>query len=259
MLRLLKIGRSARKALLPTAVALTVALTAAAPARAIFIAGFSGNTQPSHTAPGPGVGGTVNFAVYDATTGGSAGDTFGTGLAGFDALFTASAGSGAFNTASRYLYVYQTVNNGPNAGAFPISTNSVQATPANITSYGTVAGTSFSTTVVGAAAGFGDPSTFSGGAAPVIVLQAGNSTPTLLLGSTSLRALFSPELTAGAKSTLWVYTSNVAPQIGVTGLIDGGTTADGRAPTAVPEPSAVALSLIGLPALMLLRRRRAGA
>jgi len=238
------------------------AVAFATPARGAFIGSFSGNTQPNHTSPGQGVGGTINFAVYDRTTGGSAGDTFGTGLAGFDALFTAAGGSGAFNTASRYLYLYQTVNNGPGAGSFPISLNSVQVFPAFLTSYGTFTGTSFSTTVLGAPAGFNDPGTISTGAAPVVVGgQAGLVTPLILLGSTSIRANYAPEVFANQKSVLFGYTSNQGPVIDHSGLIDGGTTTDGLAASAgtVPEPSAVVLSLIGLPLGLFLRRRLARA
>jgi len=245
-------------------VLLTLAVVAVgAPARAAFLTTDSGNTQPYHTVPGPGVGGTVNFTVLDRT-GGTAGDVFGTGIANFDALFVAAAGSGAFDASAQYLYLYQTVNNGPSAGSFPISTNTVEVTPGFLTSYGTFTGTSFSTTVLGAPAGFNDPSAISTGASPVIVTgQGGLSSPGLILGSTSLRALFTPELFAGGKSVLWGYTSNRAPAIGQTGLIDGGTTSNGAVPTAagppVPEPSAVVLSLIGLPIGLLLRRRMARA
>jgi len=249
-----------RRALLPAFVALS-AVMATAPARAAFVTEFSGNTQPYHTVPGPGVGGTVNFAVLDRT-GGTPGDTFGTGIANFDALFVAAAGSGALDTSAQYLYLYQTVNNGPSAAAFPISTNTVAVTPGFLTSFGTFTGTSFSTTVVGVPAGFSDPSAVQTGASPSIVSgQNGLGTPTVILGETSLRALFNPELMAGGKSILWGYTSDRRPDIGQTGLIDGGTTSNGRVPTAtfppVPEPSAVVLSLIGLPIGLLLRRRAA--
>ncbi|HWE38521.1 MAG TPA: hypothetical protein VG406_18265, partial [Isosphaeraceae bacterium] len=65
----------------------TLTLAAAAPAGADFVAGEAGNTQPHVTNPAPGVGGTIDFAVYDRT-GGTAGDVFGTGVANFDALFS---------------------------------------------------------------------------------------------------------------------------------------------------------------------------
>lgn len=251
-------GLACRRLVLPAFVALGAVL-ATAPAQAAFIAADSGNTQPYHTVPGPGVGGTVNFAVFD-NTGGTSGDTFGTGISNFNSLFTAASGSAAFDTTAKFLYLYQTVNNGPSAGSFPISTNTVFVTPSLLSSYGTFTGTKFSTTVLGTPAGFGDPSTGSVPTSPVVLVsgQAGLSAPSLTLGSSSLRALYSPELVSGAMSILWGYTSNSAPVFAATGLIDGGTTADGRAPAAavtVPEPSAVVLSLIGVPFALLLRRR----
>jgi len=237
------------------------ALAFAATARASLIPGDSGNTQPNHTNPGAGVGGTVNFAVYDRTTGGTATDTFGTGLANFNTLFAAGSGSAAFDTTARYLYLYQVVNNGPNAGSFPISTSSVQVFPSLTTSFGTFTGTSFGTTVVGNPAGFADPGTISlGGAAPTVVLNGSSAQPNLVLeGSTSLRIIFTVgnELTSGRFSVLYGYTSNAAPVVDHAGLIDGGTTTDGLVLSAgtVPEPSAIVLSLIGLPLGLLLRRR----
>jgi len=249
-------GHASRRFVLPAVLALGAVL-ATAPARAAFIAADSGNTQPYHTVPGPGVGGTVNFAVFDRT-GGTATDPFGTGISNFTSLFTAASGSSAFDANAQFLYLYQTVNNGPSAGAFPISTNSVFVNPTLVTSYGSFTGTKFSTTVLGTPAGFSDPSTGQVPTSPVVLQsgQSGLTAPTVILGSTSFRALFGPELAAGAQSVLYGYTSNSAPIFVNTGLIDGGTTADGRAPSAaVPEPSAVVLSLIGLPFGLLLRRR----
>jgi hypothetical protein len=251
-------GRKVRPALLPVVVAVAAAMVGT-PARAAYLASFSGNTQPYHNnVQGPGVGGTVNFAVYD-TTGGSAGDTWGTGVANFNSLFTAAAGSGALDTTAKYLYVYQTVNNGPSAGSFPISVNAVLVNPALVTSYGTFTGSSFSATVLGSPAGFGNPAADTTGATPGITTgQSGLNAPTVGLRTTSLVAIFSPEIAANSKSNLWAYTSNAAPIFAQTGLLDGGTTADGRVPTAVPEPSAALLSLIGLPFGLLLWRRLAG-
>jgi hypothetical protein len=249
-----------------TAFALAFAVTAA-PARAGYLAAFSGNTQPYHTVPGNGVGGTINFAVYDALGGvGASGptDTWGTGVANFNNLFVAGSGSGALSTTSRYLYLFQVVNNGPSSASFPISTQTTSAIPALISSFGSFTGTSFGPTsapfVLGVPSGFGDPSAASVPATPAITGGvAGLIAPgSLILGSTSLKALFTTELTSGQSSTIYGFTSNVAPSVfSSAGLIDGGTTADGRAPTAIPEPSAIVLGLIGLPFGLLLRRRLA--
>jgi len=236
------------------------ALAFAAPARASLIPGDSGNTQPNHTNPGAGVGGTVNFAVYDRTTGGTATDTFGTGLANFNSLFTAGTGSGAFDTSARYLYLYQVVNNGPNSGSFPIAANSVQVNPGFVTSFGTFTGTSFGSTIVGPPAGFADPGTISLGGTPTVVLNGAADQPNFVQeGSSSIRIIYTAvnELTTGRFSVLYGYTSNSAPVTDHSGMIDGGTTTDGFVLSAgtVPEPSAIVLSLIGLPLGLLLRRR----
>lgn len=216
---------------------------------AASISAFSGNTQPSHS-PAPGVGGTVDFAVYNHT-GGTAGDTFDTGFAGFNALFTAGVGSGAFDTSAQYLYLFETVNNGPYSASFPISQNSVGVTGSRVTSFGGFTSLDFSTKILGTAAGFAEPSGHSTGATPIIAATAGSSFPLVLDGSSSLKALFTTELNSGQESILWGYTSNYGPAFGNTGIVDGGTTADGSVPTAAvvptssPEPSAIALFGLG--------------
>jgi hypothetical protein len=62
----------------------------------------------------PIMGGTVYFAVYKNMSG-AEGDTFGTGMPGFDQLFRRtmsnnSPDSPAFDATARYLYLYQVVN-----------------------------------------------------------------------------------------------------------------------------------------------------
>jgi hypothetical protein len=156
------------------------------------------------------------------------------------------------------LYIYETTNNGPSASSFPISVNTVALAPPTVLSFGTFTGVAFTTPVMGAPAGFTDPSPASTGASsPTITTASGLSTPIVTLGATSLKAFFSPELTAGKSSVLWGVTSNFAPTFLPTGLIDGGTTADGTAAApSVPEPSVIALSLVGLPfAAWILRRK----
>jgi hypothetical protein len=211
------------------------------------------------------VGGTINFTVLDALSGGgSANDTWGTGVANFNTLFVAGGGSGALSTTSRYLYLFQVVNNGPSSASFPISTQTTFVNPALVSSFGSFTGATFGTTsapfIQGVPAGFGDPSVASVPSNPAITGGvAGLIAPgSLILGSTSLKALFTTELTSGQSSTIYGFTSNVAPSVfSSAGLIDGGTTADGRAPTAIPEPSSIVLGLIGLPFGLLLRRRLA--
>ncbi len=62
-----------------------------------YLQGFSGNVQAASTT---GADFSAAFAVLDSTSGGSAGDAFGTGFAGFDALANV-------DTTARCLYLYQ--------------------------------------------------------------------------------------------------------------------------------------------------------
>ncbi len=233
-------------------------------AEANFIGNFTGNTQPQHAITG--VGGTINFAVYD-TTGGGGTDPWNVGV-NLSALFTHGQGSATnLDTTAKYLYLFQTNNNGMNSSTIGIGSNTVSIVSSSLTSFGSFAGTSFSTGVLGTAAGFGDQSTASTGATPTVLTgQLGLDVPTsFTLNPSSLVANYSPELGGGStptESVLWGYTSNYAPSFGVGGLLDGGTTADGTVPFAntVPEPGSVVLSAIGLSALGLVfsRRRRTG-
>jgi len=227
-----------------------------------FIAAFSGNTQPEHT-PQPAVGGTINFAVYN-TTGGTGSDPWNVGV-NMSALFVHGSTSAVnLDTTAKYLYLFQTYDNGPNASTVGISENTVGVNASYLTSFGSFAGTSFSTPVLGTPAGFGDISPASTGATPIVLSgQGGLDVPTTFtLTSGSLIANYSPEIGGGSapyESVLWGYTSNYAPNFVIGGLLDGGTTADGYVPAAVPEPSSVVLSVIGLSAIGLgaYRRRRA--
>src|SRR5215469_5441080 len=89
-----------------------------APASASVLTADAGNTQPAFA--GTGVAGTVDFAVYAncVATCGSA-DPFGVGGT-IKANFTAGTSSGAFDASAKYLYLFETVNNGPNDASFSI-------------------------------------------------------------------------------------------------------------------------------------------
>lgn len=249
------LGRGLGK-MLPALLALT--LLCSGTAQAGFLTAFSGNTQPQDSGgtspPTLKVGGTINFTVLDRT-GGSAGDTFGTGLAGFDTTFVAAAGSGAFDTTAKYLYLFQVVNNGLNKANFPVSTSSLGTNVSLTTSLGSFTGTSFTTTVLGAPAGFADQSPASTGAAPAITLASGLVAPTLIT-IPFIQALYTPNgLAADVKSTIWGFTSNQAPTFGNGALLGAGSSANGQLVAPVPEPASAVLAALGLPLGLLLRKR----
>jgi len=232
-----------------------------------YLLPFSGNTFPSSLAGG-GVDAHVNFAVLDHT-GGTLGDSFNTGLAGFDAHFVAGVGSGALSTGSKYLYLFQTVNDGVNTAG--ITTNSVSVDTAFVTSHGVFAGTGFTQVVlgvptktaaggpyigVGAAAGNTSPASVVG-SAPGMALNGAVVGPSFTtFGSSSVVAFFFPPLGAGATSAVWGYTSDMAPTFQTTGILDHGTTANGTVPSATPEPASLVLGVFGVLGLVGYGRRK---
>ncbi len=231
-----------------------LALASAATARADFVAGQAGTTQPYVTSPAPGVGGTIDFAVYERADG-TAGDVFGTGVANFDTLFSAGLNSGKLDTSAHYLYLFQTINNGPSSGSFPIDVQGIFNSGAHPTSSGTFAGTSFSETVLGTPAGFGTPSPVETDGLPTILAgRAGLLTPSLNQFPQYLYEVDGTGLKSGQATILWGFTSNTAGFPMAATLSGGGTLgADGGVvmPGVVPEPSSLALAAIG-------RRPRAG-
>jgi hypothetical protein len=84
-------------------------VSCAATAHATIVASHSGNTRTVAESIMTNDF-TLNFAVFER--GGTAGDRFGTGLADFDSRFVPGANSPAFDTTARYLYLYQSVNDG---------------------------------------------------------------------------------------------------------------------------------------------------
>jgi hypothetical protein len=245
------------------------------PASAGFLTG--GNTFPSSPGPpGTGVDGHVNFAVFD-TSGGSAGDTWGTGLAGFDAAFVAGIlASPALDTTAKYLYLYQTVNDGSNANV--ISTNSVSVDAVSfVTSWGHFSAVGFTQTPPGTLTAAGGP--YVGGtsaaagsatvASPIFIGAGGGvaasgvaQTPTAISNTgLSIAALFFGDLlAAGEVSAVWGYTSNHGPIRSATGIIDGGTVAQGTVLVAgLPEPASLAVwaGLLSVAGLVGFRSRRA--
>jgi hypothetical protein len=193
------------------------------------------------------------------------GDTFGTGLAGFDAHFVAGVGSGPLSTGSKYLYLFQTVNDG--ASTTGITTNSVSVDTGFVTSHGVFAGTGFTQAGVKTAAGGpyigvgGAPGNTAPastvGSAPGVALNAAAVGPSFTtFGSNSVIAFFFPPLAQGSTSAIWGYTSDMAPTFQTTGILDHGTTADGTVPSATPEPASLVLGVFGVLGLVGYGRRK---
>jgi len=235
-------------------------------AKASLLTSFSGNTQPSFL----GTIGYIDFAVYD-TAGGVAGDRFGTGDATMDASLAAFGSlNGGTALTSSFLYLYQNVNTGVD-----IASGSVNANGATLTSAGFLATLGFTQVTAGhpflgaAAAAPGNPSPAVTGATaangtPIVV--AGLVAPTTVsAGASSVVATYGTRLNSanGNLSTLWGFTSNIAPAFNFGSIQDSGPASNGTVPSnsasAVPEPSSLAIA--GLGALGLigygLRRRKA--
>ena len=85
----------------------------------------------------------------------------------------------------------------------------------------------------------------------------GDVTPTNIYidyGSNSFKiALFTPSLPAGQFAEVGLFTSPNPPVMIVSSVINSGRSAQGEAPTPVPEPATI--SLLGLAGLALLRRK----
>lgn len=106
-------------------------------AEAAFLQKGCGNTRPQAS---QGVGSTINFAVLERT-GGVPGDTWATGLGDFDSRFVRGIDyedlmSPRLDRGAKYLYLYQTVNNGEYG--LPVEHSSIRllVDPRYLTSWG---------------------------------------------------------------------------------------------------------------------------
>ena len=243
----------------------------ATPARAALIGAFSGNTQPAFGATDA----YVDFAVFN-TTGGTAGDTYGTGNAGFDSALTAAG----ISTTPGFLYLYEISN---------VSTTSTIISMSAQTAPIAAGGSSgLSLGILGSNLSLNDnlgqvssTNPFGTGAAANIVsgpsVNPPGSTPWVVTNSnvvaqptsfqfgsgltTANNFTLNVTLAGGATSRLFGYTSAVGPNGFTTASVINqlGQGANGAVPTSVPEPGPVALASIGglVAAAGAFRRRRA--
>lgn len=217
------------------------------PARAGLLQAYSGNTDTENTSASLQF--LFDFAVYDRLSGGSAaGDTFGTGYSGFDAL-------SLVDTTARYLYLYEISSALGTLQYFEALqvlgvTSTTQVNLAFTDSNGVVSSTNpFGTNAVNfqtnAPANVGVTS-------PGLVAQSG-----LVAGSLSLSGgTFEDNVSvpAGSTSEIIGFTSNDPPELSSaqsTAFFTGGTI-----PIPVPEPGSLALCIAAAGGGFVLSRAR---
>jgi hypothetical protein len=219
-----------------------------------YLQAFSGN---SHAASTAGAEIIENYAVL-SRSGGTAGDVYGTGFAGFDAL-------AGIKENAQYLYLYQftPLTGGFAGGAFGDS----QPRFGSITSVGTA---NLSLTdnngAVSPTNSFGtDTAPFVGAAgaslgviSPSVGLAAGTLVPSTPSYTATTFTFTTGAIPADQTSVLYAFTSNVAPVI-IPAPPAGPSFASGAfvAPAAVPEPSSIVLAILGIAGLFALRQRKA--
>jgi hypothetical protein len=267
-------------------------LATASAGRAEFLTNYDGNTQ---TTNGSGLDGTLNFAVLDQTTGGEKGNEWGAVVnpaatdpahrydPSFDKRFIQGSGSSALDTAARYLYLFQIVNNG--TGTDGIVSFALSIDPSLVTSFGYFGkpghggiGGNDNMGAVGMDNNLGqDGSHFNGKAdvgvsRPAIVsISDGSSVApqdvTVSVKNGQLVVSFPANgLAQGDRSVLVGFTSNYAAAFNTASdqyrtFSFNGTSGQtfGQAPIPMPEPSAYVLMGVGVGCvgLLLWRRRKA--
>jgi hypothetical protein len=251
---------------------------AASVANASLIGFASGNTNPYDVTQNGGnaIDGTVNFAIFDHS-GATAGDSFGTGLAGFDSLFSNSVNTGTlagagFSTSSTYLYLYQAVNNGSNTlemSQFTIGllgTNSWNSSL--VTSFGYFTGAGFkdnsgaittSNVLGGPDSPFTvfsnrDPASFGVTGGGAISITGGVAPTALSIDGSSFKVTYGGlNLTSGQIALLVGFTSDAPPVLAGVSIQDGSTNGGGTAiqpgpaqETILPEPASMLVWSLGL-------------
>ncbi len=221
----------------------------------------AGNTNASDAVGGPGgFQGTINTAVYDLT-GGTPGDSYGTGYTGMDSVI-----GGADQD---YLFLYSVLNVGSSPrevfrATVDVSSGSVTMSDTFVTSLHFVDGQGPVTAAADNDLG-NDARAFTLNA-PFDAMAAGDlssvgladatglKTPWLTLTANTFGMYFYPVLEPGESGVIVGFK---ASGVGLrsAGLIDG-SVARGMVPSTVPEPSTTLAMLSLVPALLWYRRRR---
>jgi hypothetical protein len=248
---------------------LTFAMAVPAPAVGGFIKGYTGNTHPKSTS----FEGVINFSVLDKS-GGSAGDTWGTKLAGFDGMFKPAITGGTLMTDDQYLYLFQLVN--LTAGAtlknfvIPLS---VPMADIHSIGYFSTTGLSYNgnpvsdTNSLGDLAKAGDPSPASLipsnkllDTVKAITITDNNVPDSMTLAAGSLTVLFDPHsIATNARSVVFGFTTDDRPAKNLVDTYRAGNASGkprGTGPTPSPEPSSIVLAGIAAVAGMFYIGRR---
>jgi hypothetical protein len=243
-----------------------------------FIQDFSGDTAPT----GGMVTSTVNFAVLN-TTGGKAGDTWGTQYAKFDTTFTPGSGSpmASADTSAKYLYLYQVTNDSPGVGEpniIPRVRLNLGVAVKDITSWGwwpglglsDAGGAITSGNFFGTSRARGNPAAHNAGVTSpsVVALTRGTyvDSSDILAASLDGASLYSywglhgdPDLISQQRSGIYGFTTNAAPGFLPVKVFPEGiivTPAQGSAPSPVPEPATALLFGAGILPLLFHHARR---
>lgn len=246
-----------------------------ASSEAALVSGFAGNTRPNN--PG-GQDGSISFAVFDLA-GGSAGDAFGTGFAGFDSFFAPGTSSPALNTsAGTYLYLYQIVNDGTVDEIIDNLTVRLNGHPlSSVTSWGWFGGLGFldNGVLVGDDEPLGNNGPFvdsppaarapadtsgtlsgpyvaalSDGVVPAAVSLSGSGAFTSFKADFSETMVLGPSSVPGGSVSILVgFTSKLAPAF-ANASIQNGTSVNGTVASVAPAPSALVMLMSVLPVLL---------
>jgi hypothetical protein len=260
-------------------ISLTIALSPA-PVQADFMQAYSGNTRAKGEV-GTGIDGTFSFAVIDDT-----GDRWQDAVGGFTFVPALDYHGGGLDTKARYLYLYQALNDGTNSTTIDdVTINLSHARYGDITSWGYFMAGSNGVSLrdsqgrVGDLLAPGNPQLNAFGDTDNAVYSLGVAPPKvgftpgsagfdsnltdlkapfmmrLVPQSTtlSLKAYFDPIVNppqpGDFRSTIFGFTSNVAPGFDTVNFQDGGGQAIGTVVAPVPEPATVAGLLTLLPLL----------